>query len=44
MTEVLIVIGALLCFCLLTFGAAWLMAAWLGGTPLWWRRKKRGRR
>ena len=44
MTEVLIIIGALLGFCLLTFGAAWLMAAWMGGPPSFWRRKRPGRR
>ena len=44
MIEVLIVIGALLGFCLLAFGAAWLMAAWLDGTPPRRRRKRPGRR
>ncbi|WP_279638255.1 hypothetical protein [Nocardioides seonyuensis] len=44
MTEVLIVIGALLVFCILTFGAAWLMAGWVGETPLWWRRKRSNHR
>lgn len=44
MTEVLILVGALLGFCLLAFGAAWLMAAWMGGTAVRWRRKGRGRR
>ena len=44
MTEVLIILGALLGFCLLTFGAAWLMAAWMGGRRSFWRRKRPGRR
>lgn len=44
MTEVLIVVGALVGFCLLAFGAAWLTAAWMGGIPAGWRRKRRGHR
>ena len=44
MTEVLIVLAALLGFCLLAFGGAWLMAAWMGGPPRSWRRKRPGRR
>ncbi len=44
MTDVLIVIGALLAFCLLSFGAAWLVAVWMGGAPVGWRRKRRDRR
>lgn len=44
MTQVLILIGALLVFCLLSFGSAWLVAAWMGGTPVGWRRKRRDRR
>ena len=44
MTEVLIVLGALLGFCLLTFGAAWVMAAWMGGPPRFRGRKRPSRR
>lgn len=44
MTEVLIILGALLGFCLLAFGAAWLMAAWMGGPSRVRRRKRPGRR
>ena len=35
MIEGFIVVGALLAFCLLTFGAAWLVAVWIGEIPLW---------
>lgn len=44
MKDVLIVVGALLAFCLLTFGAAWLTAVWMGRTPVRWRSRGRGRR
>ena len=38
MTEIAITIGALAAFCLLTFGAAGLIAIWMGAPPGWWRR------
>lgn len=44
MTEILIVVGALLAFCLLAFSAAWLMAAWMGGPPRFRGGKRPGRR
>lgn len=44
MTEVLMVVGALLGFCVLTFGAALVMAAWLGGSPRGPRGRGRGQR
>lgn len=44
MTEILIVVGALLGFCLLAFGAAWLMVAWMGGPQRFRGRKRPGRR
>lgn len=43
MIEVVIVIGALLGFCVLTFGAAWLTAAWVVEAPARRRRKRRDR-
>lgn len=43
MTEVLIAVGALLAFSLLAFGAACLMAAWMGDVPIGIRRRRRDR-
>ena len=41
MTEGLVAVGALIVFCLLTFGAAGLVAAWMGSSPGWLRRASR---
>lgn len=44
MTEIAIVIGAVAAFCLLTFGAAWLIALWMSAPPGSWRRSRRSTR
>ena len=41
MTEIAIIIGAVAAFCLLTFGAAWLIALWMSAPPKSWRRSHR---
>lgn len=44
MTEGAIAICALIAFCLLTFGAAWLMATWMSAAPGSWRTNRQGSR
>lgn len=48
MNEIAIIIGALAAFCLLTFGAAWLIALWMsapsGSVRRSQRRARRSRR
>ncbi len=44
MTEAAIAFGALIVFCLLTFGAAWVMATWMGAPPGSWRTTRQGNR
>ena len=41
MTEIAIVIAALTGFCLITFGAAGLVAMWMSAPPKWWLRSHR---
>lgn len=39
-TEAALGFAALIAFCLLTFGAAWLMATWMRTPPSRWRRSR----